>query len=58
MKTDRKLPVWRVIRLRKKAECLTSLHAPDAETAEDTVARERGITDPLERRRIVAMREG
>jgi hypothetical protein len=49
MKTDKKLPLWRVIRTRNKAEHLTTLRAPDAKTAEDTVARDRGITDALER---------
>jgi hypothetical protein len=57
-KKPKKLPTWRITRIRKKAEYLTTLAAPDAASAEAKFVKDRGITDPAEKRRLMAVREG
>jgi hypothetical protein len=45
---------WRVLEFAKKARYLTTVVAPDAETAIKLAIEEYNITDPHRRRRLVA----
>jgi alkylated DNA nucleotide flippase Atl1 len=55
MKTGKKLPLWRVIRIRRRPSTSQPSALPTRKTAEDTV--DRGITDRFERSRIMTVRE-